>query len=764
MQYQINKNRMNDNKTGAAMNKQTILSSAIGLSFAFLSFNADAANIVGVQTLQASNEESSIIINFDGQPNTPKSFVLQNPARLALDFPSTGYSIATNKLKLSSNLATSIAAAQAQNRTRMVVNLTNDHTYQVRKSGNQIMIDLQRHHTSNRQAVMLMPQSEPSVNPMPQHGLQQTSFQQNLPSQNIEILPQIHSDPFSSESASSVLELDSSGADFSLKQVDFRRADDDGGKIVLTLSDPLMPLEIREEGTRIILEMTNTSVADELIRRMDVTDFATMVKFVDTTHNDGITRVSITPNTSKFEHVAYQTDDIFTLEIKPKTQKVQAKQTLKKKSYRGDKLSLNFQDIEVRSVLQLLADFTDLNVVVADSVKGNLTLRLKNVPWDQALDIILQAKSLDKRRNGDIIYVAPAEEIQARETAELESLNKKVKLAPLRTEFIAINYAKAADLAKLLQTSSGQSDEKQRNSVLSSRGSATLDERTNTLLVTDTSDKLDEVRELISQLDIPVRQVLIESRVVIANDNFNKELGVRLGTKAVERNSDNRTWVASGTLEGTQEITVAAANQEAIPIDNASYNVNLPTSVKHGSIALSLLKLPFGSLLDLELSAMQAEGKGEVISSPRIVTANQKEAYIEQGVEVPYQEESGSGGTTTSFRKAVLGLKVTPQITPDDRVVMDLTINKDSVGQTVGGIPSIDTRELSTQVLVQNGETVVLGGVYEQIIRDEVTKVPFFGDLPFVGRLFRGSLKEDDKTELLVFVTPKIVRDKIFGK
>ena len=415
--------------------------------------------------------------------------------------------------------------------------------------------------------------------------------------------------------------------------------------------------------------------------------------------------------------------------------------------YDGEELSLNFQDIEIRSVLQLLADFTDMNIVVSDNVGGKLTLRLKNVPWDQALDIILRTKGLDKRRSGNVIMVAPASEIAAQETAEREAAQQAIALEPLRTEFVQVNYAKANDVAAILKSESG--------GLLTERGNVTIDDRTNTLLVNDTADVLSKVRALVTRLDVPVRQVLIESRIVIATDDFNREFGTRFGITRNTTENDGEGIAVSGSSNAANSLITGGT------LGADRFNVNMPVINQAGSIGLAFAKLPFGTLLELELSAMQAEGRGEVISTPRVITANQHEAYIEQGVEIPFAQESGNGGTTTSFRKAVLALKVRPQITPDERIIIDLTVNKDTVGEVFDGIPSIDTREVNTQVLVSNGETVVLGGIYEQSVIEQREQVPFFGDLPLVGKLFQRNIGEDDKTELLVFVTPKIVKDGI---
>ena len=467
------------------------------------------------------------------------------------------------------------------------------------------------------------------------------------------------------------------------------------------------------------------------------------------------TKVIIQPATQEFEQLAYQSDNRFTVELKPMSRDEIEENRKAKFGYIGEKLSLNFQDIEVRSVLQLLADFTDLNIVVSDSVQGKLTLRLKNVPWDQALDIILQTKALGKRQAGNVIMIAPAEEIANRERIELEGMKQKTELSPLRTEFFQANYAKASELAALLQSESG--------GMMSERGSVSVDERTNTLLINDTTEQLSEIRALVHRLDVPIRQVLIESRIVIASDDFNKDIGVRWG---LNRNTVNPGgagtgdgFALSGNAQGVQDLL------NGDTVDDGRFNINLPGSNAAGTLGVALAKLPFGTLLELELSAMQAEGDGEVISSPRVITANQHEAYIEQGVEIPYLEASSSGATSVSFRKAVLGLTVTPQITPDDRIVMDLKVNKDTVGEIFGAgslqVPSIDTREVSTQVLVDNGETVVLGGVYEQTLLNKVDMVPFFGKLPLIGRLFQHTTNQDDKSELLVFVTPKIIKENV---
>jgi type IV pilus assembly protein PilQ len=452
-----------------------------------------------------------------------------------------------------------------------------------------------------------------------------------------------------------------------------------------------------------------------------------------------------------YETLAYQSDDLFTLDVKPITESELDEAREKKEKFIGERLSLNFQNIEVRAVLQLIADFTGLNLVASDTVGGNLTLRLKNVPWDQALDIILKTKGLAMRQTGNVMLVAPSEEIAAREKLELEAQKQIEELAPLRSEFIQVNYAKAATIASLLKA--------EGNSLMTERGNVSVDDRTNTLLVRDTVQALDGIRSLVSTLDIPVRQVLIESRIVIADDTFNRDLGVRFGVSKTTETGGDTTYTFGGGQPGNVDFG-----------DTVSFNTNgqenfivdLPIGGPAAIGKFAVIDIP-DFLLHLELQAAQAEGRGEVLSNPRVITSNQKEAVIEQGTEIPFQEASSSGATSTSFKKAVLSLRVTPQITPDDRVIMDLNVNQDTVGQEFGGIPSVNTRSINTQVLVDNGDTVVLGGIFEQTKREDQEKVPFFGDLPYFGWLFKSTSVRDDKTELLIFVTPKIIKDVLTG-
>jgi len=548
----------------------------------------------------------------------------------------------------------------------------------------------------------------------------------------------------------------------SISAIDFRRSADGAGRVVVKLSDVRTPASLRQEGNRIVVDFTGARLPEELMKRYDVLDFATPVSTVDATRMGDGARIVVTAS-GDFEQLAYQTDDTYVVEVKERPKK--AIVTEAEKVYTGERLTLNFQDIDVRAVLQLLADTSGQNIVVSDTVKGRVTLRLQNVPWDQALDIVLRTKGLDMRKKDNVILVAPQAEIAEREKAELAAQKDIQELAPLRTEFLQVNYAKAADIAKLLKAGGG-------GSLLSARGNVSIDERTNTLLVQDTADQLEQIRAMVATLDIPVRQVLIESRIVIVSDDFSRDLGVRWGFTRISDDLGDLMAV-SGSAQATDTMMGSALDNLAdtgspfpveVPFGNFDrYNVNMPVNNPAGRIALAILDFD-DFLIDLELSAAQAEGTGKIVSAPRVITANQREAVIEQGVEIPYQESASSGATTTQFKKAVLSLKVTPQITPDDRVILDLEVNKDSVGQLVpsatgGFVPSIDTRSITTQVLVNDGQTVVLGGIMETEERDTEKKVPWLGDIPGLGVLFKTTGKSNQRDELLIFVTPKILRE-----
>ncbi len=665
-------------------------------------------------------DKVEVRFTLSGPAPEPGSFTIDNPPRIALDLPDTELALSERSKDIGIGVARSVRAVEAGNRTRVVINLSKLTPHEVKTEGNDVVV----------------------------------------------VIAGSLGDAGSAQGGSSVAmstTAASNGAGSSagdgISMVDFRRGEAGEGRVVVELNDPNIPFDVREKGGQIIVDFLHTTVPAQLQRRLTVTDFATPVKSIETFPTDGKVRMVITP-IGDYTHLAYQTGTTFTLEVKPITQAEKEKNQKEKFGYTGERLSLNFQNIEVRAVLQLLADFTGFNLVTSDTVSGNVTLRLKNVPWDQALDIILKTKGLDMRKTGNVLLVAPAEEIAAREKAELQALQQLQELAPLRSESIQVNYAKASDLAELIKNEQGN--------LISERGSISLDERTNKLLVKETQENIDQIRALVEELDIPVRQVLIESRIVIANDDYSRDLGVRFGVTGVAANGRNGMISTSGSaLNNTyleqQAVTNLASTGSAFPVSPSpisqfnEYNVDLPAASTAPSIALAVLGADY--LVDLELSALQSEGRGEVVSNPRVVTANQKKALIEQGVEIPYLEASSSGAVSVSFKKAVLSLDVTPQITPDERVIMDLNVHKDSVGEMFNGVPSINTREVNTQVLVNNGETIVLGGIYEQTKSVETDKVPVLGDLPLLGALFRNTLNTDQKAELLIFVTPKILRD-----
>jgi type IV pilus assembly protein PilQ len=534
-----------------------------------------------------------------------------------------------------------------------------------------------------------------------------------------------------------------------IKSIDFRRGKDGQGQLLVGLDNSSAAVDITNRGSHVIAKFHATAVADELVALMDVTDFATPVGKVDVSKqgNDIVLDLSVSGG---FDYRYDQAQNLFMIEVAPKKMTAAAKADASKVKYQGKPISLNFQDVPIRTVLQLIADFNNFNLVTTDSVAGNITLRLDGVPWEQALDTVLKVKGLDKRLDGNILLVAPAKEIADREKQSLESKNQVAELAPLITEYIQVNYAKAGEIAGLLSTD--------KTRLLSSRGAVSVDDRTNTLLVKDTPDVIDHIKRMLQVLDIPVKQVVIEARMVTIDDGVDEQLGVRWGVTKAENNGS-----ISGTIEGNDSVAGGT-----VPTgDNVSdrMNVNLPVASAAGSIAFQVAKLADGTLLDLELSALETENKAEIIASPRVTTSNQKEAIIEQGTEFPSNTSSSSGATTVEWKKAVLSLKVTPHITPDNRVILDLTVTQDTLGQEVktgtGTGTAINTQQISTQVLVDNGETLVLGGIYQQTIKKNVTKVPVLGDIPGVGFLFRNTSEKNSKRELLIFVTPKIVLESI---
>ena len=695
------------NSVSNKMNLSRLLKTSLA-GICLLAFNdVSARALIGLDYSVMTGNTVQIVFTFDDTAIAPRTFTIDDPARIALDFIDTENRLEQRSMQVGIGAMQSIVSAASKNRTRVVLNLSQKADYATNVSGNQVTI--------------------------------------TLGSGDQTALPAAGTTASLTESSPAV-----SAVSKGVTNIDFKRGPNGEGRVIIDLTTTSISTDVWRENNVIHIEMIGSQLPKELQRRMDVSDFATPINFIDSLQ-EGANIHMIISSLGDFEHLAYQTDRVYTIEVAPISKEEEEKKKKAKFGFTGERLSLNFQDIEVRSVLQLLADFTGLNLVVSDSVEGNLTLRLKNVPWDQAMDIILKTKGLDKRRAGNVILIAPTDEIAAREKLELEARKQVEELERLRTEFIKVNYAKAADIAELLKLTD--------NAILSPRGSVSVDERTNTLLVKDTNSSLANVRTLLAELDIAVRQVLIESRVVIANDDFSKELGVRFGVsnESFGRKKDGTGAITSGTLEGVTSL----ANGEPLGILEG-LNVNLPVQNPAGSFALALAKLPLGTLLEMELSAAQIEGRGEVVSSPRVITADSHTARIEQGVEIPYLELD-DGDATLKFRKAVLSLEVTPQITPDDRVIMDLDVHKDNVGENVSfgaglSAPSIDTREVQSQLLVDNGQTVVLGGIYETVKASQVTRVPFFSDLPIVGNLFKTTSEIDDRTELLIFVTPKILQ------
>jgi type IV pilus assembly protein PilQ len=671
---------------------------------------------IDVQALPG--QQIQLTMRLSGAAPQPLSFTIDNPARISFDLPNTTLALPSRRIDVHSSGLDSILAAETKDRTRLVLNLDKLVPYDTHVDGNNIV-------------VMLGAANLASV---------------------------------STATAASVVPgraVTEAAAQRAIRSVDFRRSSDGAGRVMVRLTDPHTHINLHQVGNQIVVDF-DADLPKNLARRYDATDFGTPISSFDATRVGTGTRIAINA-TGDYEQLAYQSDDQYVVEIQPQHKAAVAQDD--KPVYTGERLTLNFQEIETRAVLQLLADASGQNIVVSDSVTGNVTLRLQNVPWDQALDIVLRTKGLDKRRQDNVIIVAPQEELASREKADLAAKKDIQELAPLRSEYLQVNYAKAADMAGLIKSQGG--------TLLSTRGSVAVDERTNTLLLQDTADRLADIRRLVATLDIPVRQVLIESRIVVVNDDFTRELGARVGYTTAQSNG-NGIWTTAANATGTDQIIGSAlANRTTgggliTPPQGSTaanrYAVNLPVASPAGSFALGILGSNY--IVDLELSAAQSEQRAEVISSPRVITANQKEATIEQGTEIPYQQSASSGATTISFKKAVLSLKVTPQITPDNRIILDLDVKKDTIGTITvqsGGVnvPSIDTREIATQVLVNDGQTVVLGGILETTHRNNSQKVPYLGDIPVLGNLFKTTTKENDKDELLIFVTPKIVREGV---
>lgn len=671
-----------------------------------LSAQVNAQDKNALESITASTQQGGKVVvrvNFKSPLGAiPNGFTVTNPARIAIDLPNVTNGSGKTVVDISQGDVRTVNVVEAGNRTRLVINLSRALSYAPTLEGNSLVL---------------------AIDGISQSALKETAqvtrFAEPTPT--------------------------TTSTRFAIRDVDFRRGSNGEGRVIVDLSSATTGIDIRQQGKLVIVDFVNTTAPRNLIRRLDVLDFATPVRTVDLIDQGANTRMMIEPR-GNWEYSAYQTDTQFIVEIKQL--KDDPNKLVQGTGYNGEKLSLNFQNIEVRAVLQVIADFTGLNIITRDTVGGSLTLRLKDVPWDQALDIILQSKGLSKRKNGNVVLIAPSDELATQEKLALEIAQQTTELEPLRTESFVLSYAKASDVRSLL------SDGQQK--ILSKRGSATVDPRTNTMFVQDVPSRLDDVRRLLAQLDIPVRQVLIEARIVTADDNFRRELGARFGTGAGASVSGRNVGVG-GNIGQASSIARGTATSAASLGD---LNLNLPVA-GGGALGLTFLNLGNGNVVNLELSALEADNRGKIVSNPRIVTADKRKATITQGTEIPFQTQAASGGTTTQFKPAVLSLDVTPQITPDDKVIMDIEIKKDAVGASFGGIPSIDTRTLKTQVLAENGETIVLGGIYEQTTRTDVTKVPLIGDIPILGNLFKSTRKRDEKTELLIFITPRIIKDQL---
>ena len=674
-----------------------------------------AVELTGISTKKLPSGAFVISLETSGPVIKPTSFSTKDPERLIVDLPATKLAVAEKKLEVNDAGVKNILALATKARTRVVVNLQQSLPSHLETNGHGVDI--------------VFTKESPAASA--KQGLPATSHQTSV------VKSKFGSHP----------------AYDSLNNVDFRRDNTtNAGRVIFELSDPKMSVDIKRHGAKVVLKVFDAKLPTTMAHKLDVIDFATPVQFIDLKQVGDNIEVVI-ESRGDYEHMVYQADKSLTVEVQPFTEEQRQLQKQAAKEYEGKKLSLNFQDVEVRGVLRLIADFTKTNMVASDSVKGKVTLRLENVPWDQALDIILRSKGLGMRRMGNVIMVAPAEELAAREKLELEASKEVSALSPLRSEFIQINFAKASDVAALLKGDD--------NSLLSERGNVTIDVRTNTLLVQDTSAKLDEVREIIAQIDTPVRQVEIEARIVTAKKEFTRNLGVRWGSSAQATIGNVRVGGASNLEDASSRASGTAIATDVADRLNVDFGI-----IGGGNLAFSVARLGSLPMLDLELSAAATEELTHVVASPKLITADQKLATIKQGRQIPYLEASSSGATSVSFKDATLELNVTPQITPDDHIIMDLNVKQDVVASSQdtfssNTLPVINTKEITTQVLVNNGETVVLGGIYERTENNTKRKVPFLGDLPLISFLFKTKTDEDNRDELLIFITPRILDDKV---
>jgi type IV pilus assembly protein PilQ len=695
------------------------------------SFSALAQSTI--QSINSSLQAGSEVIRIElSEPLAalPKGFAVQTPPRIAIDLPGVGNATGKPVVDVNQGNLRSVNIAQSDERTRLVLNLRQPATYRAELQGKALVIVLE---------------SSASPEVASATGSATQPLTRFAEPQNRQQLP--------------------------VKDIDFRRGADGAGRVVVDLANNQVGVDIRQQGKGLVVEFLQSSLPDSLRRRLDVTDFGTPVQTVSTVQIGDRVRMVIEPR-GDWEHSAYQSDNQFVVEVR--AQKIDPNKLTQGPGFAGEKLSLNFQNIEVRALLQVIADFTNFNVVTSDTVTGNVTLRLKDVPWDQALDIILQAKGLGLRKSGNVILIAPKDELAAKEKADLESKLQIAALEPVRTQAFQLNYTKAEEIARGLtgqnsgQGGGGGSSGSTTTRILSPRGSVLFETRTNQLFVSDTPSKLQEIQELIAKIDIPVRQVLIEARIVEADDSFGRSLGVRLGVNDARTGSNSGFGVGGSqrlAIGGNLNVVANRTGQTAsVPLLNDTNFLNLPASAQGGfqpaTFALSLFGSGLNRFLNLELSALEADGRGKVVSSPRIVTADQIKAIIQQGTKIPYQRATSSGATSVEFVDATLKLDVTPQITPEGNVILDVIVNKDSVGAVTNNVPSIDTKSIQTQVLVENGGTVVIGGIFEQTDRSDVVQVPLLGDIPVVGNLFKSRTNSSRKTELLIFLTPKVVSER----
>ncbi|AJE13993.1 type IV pilus secretin PilQ [Pseudomonas sp. S5(2021)] len=665
-----------------------------------------AANLNKLDVASLPGDRVELKLAFDEPVSKPRGYTLEQPARIALDLPGVSNKLGVKNRELGLGNARSVTVVEAQGRTRLIVNLASLVPYATRVEGNELFI--------------VLGENEGAAAPIASAA----------------------ASPVASRPAPVAAKM----VGKAISNIDFRRGEDGAGNVVITLSDASVGSTIEEQGGKINVKFDKAQLPEALRVRLDVQDFATPVRFVDATSSSGGASVAIEPS-GRYDYLAYQTDNQLTISVKPLSEDEAEKRKSERFAYSGEKLSLNFQDIDVRSVLQLIADFTDLNLVASDTVQGNITLRLQNVPWDQALDLVLKTKGLDKRQVGNVLLVAPADEIAARERQELESQRQIAELAPLRRELIQVNYAKAADIARLFQSvtenGSGATEE---------RGSIAVDDRTNSIIAYQTQERLDELRRIVMQLDIPVRQVMIEARIVEANVDYDKSLGVRWGGTQIFANG-------RGAVYGNDDLGDEGGDS------GEDSNGNFPfvdLGVANRTAGIGIGYVTDNLILDLELSAMEKTGNGEVVSQPKVVTSDKETAKILKGSEIPYQEASSSGATSTSFKEAALSLEVTPQITPDNRIIMEVKVTKDAPDfqNVLNGVPPINKNEVNAKVLVNDGETIVIGGVFSNTQSKSVDKVPFLGDLPYLGRLFRRDTVTNEKSELLIFLTPRIMSNQ----